>query len=316
VAASAQGASETARNSEIARLLRACRDRGDAAARTRLVELHMPLVESIARRHQSGDDVDDLVKVGSVGLIHAIDGYEPGRGTDFAAYAVPNISGEIKRHLRDKTSPVRMSRRTQLRPELSDAADPATPADDQAQPKAAEMAARASRASKTDLPYEIRLLRKDDGPDGPRWVASVDELPDCVAYGETANDAARGAADAMAEWMAEAVARGARLPEPRQRLKHSGRLLVQMPQSLHADLARKADREGVSLNSLIVGVLAGGLSWQRGDRAGDGPSAAFAPKPPARRGLSHVAIVANIAVIALVAAIAIALLVVALANGW
>src|SRR4051812_806260 len=77
---------------EVARLLRAYRERGDSAARERIVEPPLPLVESIARRHdRSGKNVDDLVQAGAIGLIHAIDRFDPERGAEFAAYAVPTI---------------------------------------------------------------------------------------------------------------------------------------------------------------------------------------------------------------------------------
>jgi predicted RNase H-like HicB family nuclease len=178
-------------------------------------------------------------------------------------------------------------------------------------PKIATMSGRAAAAPKVDLPYEVTLVH-EEGPDAPRWVARVEELPDCVAVGETADEAARGAADAMAAWIDEAVARGAELPEPKRRSKQSGRLLLRMPQGLHAELARKADREGASLNSLIVGVLAGAVGWQRGEHADPGERPPGDSAPPVRRGL----LVANIVVVAVAAALAITLLVLAWAHGW
>jgi RNA polymerase sigma-B factor len=58
-----------------------------------------------------GAEHEDLVQVGSIGLLNAIERFDPGRGEEFAAFAVPTIAGEIKRHLRDRTRTVRLPRR-------------------------------------------------------------------------------------------------------------------------------------------------------------------------------------------------------------
>jgi RNA polymerase sigma-B factor len=82
--------------------------------RDRLIEDHLHLVASIARRHANrGERIEDLVQVGAIGLINAVDRYDAERGIDFAAYAVPTIAGEIKRHLRDRSSTIRVPRREQ-----------------------------------------------------------------------------------------------------------------------------------------------------------------------------------------------------------
>lgn len=92
-------------------LLAAWCDARDADARRRLIELHLPLVRSVARRFASrGEHLDDLAQVGAVGLIKAVDRFDPARGTSFAAYAVPTIAGEIRRHLRDTGQPVHVPR--------------------------------------------------------------------------------------------------------------------------------------------------------------------------------------------------------------
>lgn len=94
-------------------LLRAwCEDR-DRDARRRLIELHLPLVRALASRFAyRGEQLDDLAQVGAVGLIKAVDRYDPARGSSLTAYAVPTIVGEIRRHLRDSTQPLRLSRRS------------------------------------------------------------------------------------------------------------------------------------------------------------------------------------------------------------
>jgi RNA polymerase sigma-B factor len=99
-------------SSATAQLLRAYHQRGDAAARQRLVELYLPLVDSLVRRHtHTGDDYDDLYQVGCIGLINAIDRFDSERGAELAAFAVPNIAGEIRRYLRDRSATVRLPRR-------------------------------------------------------------------------------------------------------------------------------------------------------------------------------------------------------------
>ena len=105
-----QGRSE--RDSATGRLLSAYHQQGDARARERLVELYMPLVEALARRHdRRGAEHDDLVQAGSIGLLNAIERFDPKRGEEFVAFAVPTIEGEMKRHIRDRTGPVRLPRR-------------------------------------------------------------------------------------------------------------------------------------------------------------------------------------------------------------
>ena len=76
------------------------------------MELYLPLVRALARRFvHCGEGLDDLVQVGSIGLIKAIDRFDPERGGDLAGFAVPTITGEIKNHLRDRSGPVRVPRR-------------------------------------------------------------------------------------------------------------------------------------------------------------------------------------------------------------
>ena len=92
-------------------LLEAYRRTGDRAARDRLVEELMPLVRSLARRYAGrGEPVDDLVQVGAIGLIKAIDRFDVNRGVELTTYATPNIIGEIKRHFRDRGWAVRVPR--------------------------------------------------------------------------------------------------------------------------------------------------------------------------------------------------------------
>ena len=91
-----------ARETERLLLVRYHRD-GDLAAREELVERFLPLARDLALRYTYTDEpFDDLLQVASLGLIKAIDRFEPGRGTKFTSYAAPTILGELKRHFRDK----------------------------------------------------------------------------------------------------------------------------------------------------------------------------------------------------------------------
>src|SRR4029077_13569256 len=92
-------------------LLRRYHEQGDLAAREQLIEQYMSLVRSLARRYSyRGEQLDDLVQIGSIGLIKAIDRFDLSRGVELTTYATPNIMGEIKRHFRDKGWAVRVPR--------------------------------------------------------------------------------------------------------------------------------------------------------------------------------------------------------------
>src|SRR4051794_7030954 len=84
---------------------------GDPAARDELIERFLPLARQLARRYQRAEEpLDDLVQVACIGLIKAIDRFDPSREVAFSSYAVPTILGELKRHFRDRTWSVRVPR--------------------------------------------------------------------------------------------------------------------------------------------------------------------------------------------------------------
>jgi RNA polymerase sigma-B factor len=86
----------------------------DPALRAQLVEGHLGLAEYLARRFNNrGEQLDDLVQVASLGLLKAVDRFEPSRGVEFSTYATHTIVGELKRHFRDKGWAVRAPRRMQ-----------------------------------------------------------------------------------------------------------------------------------------------------------------------------------------------------------
>jgi RNA polymerase sigma-B factor len=92
-------------------LLRRYHEEGDVSAREQLIERYMSLVRSLARRYSyRGEQLDDLVQIGAIGLIKAIDRFDVNRGVELTTYATPNIIGEIKRHFRDRGWSVRVPR--------------------------------------------------------------------------------------------------------------------------------------------------------------------------------------------------------------
>src|SRR6059058_3329431 len=92
-------------------LLRRYHVQGDLSAREQLIEQYMSLVRSLARRYAyRGEQLEDLVQIGAIGLIKAIDRFDLNRGVELTTYATPNIIGEIKRHFRDRGWSVRVPR--------------------------------------------------------------------------------------------------------------------------------------------------------------------------------------------------------------
>ncbi len=95
-------------------LLRRVHEDGDPAAREELITRYLPLVRSLARRFASrGQAVEDLIQVGSIGLIKAIDRFDITRGVELSTYATPTVLGEIKRYFRDKGWAVKVPRALQ-----------------------------------------------------------------------------------------------------------------------------------------------------------------------------------------------------------
>src|SRR5665213_2423723 len=98
----------------VAERLRVFAETRDPQLRAGLIEDHLELVERLARRFTSrGETFDDLVQAGCIGLIKAVDHFDPGLGYEFVAYASTTILGELKRHFRDHGWSIRASRRVQ-----------------------------------------------------------------------------------------------------------------------------------------------------------------------------------------------------------
>jgi RNA polymerase sigma-B factor len=99
---------------DLRRKFREYADTKDPALREDLVTAHIGLAEYLARRFTNrGEPLDDLVQVASLGLLKAVDRFDPERGLEFSTYATPTIVGELKRHFRDKGWAVRVPRRVQ-----------------------------------------------------------------------------------------------------------------------------------------------------------------------------------------------------------
>jgi RNA polymerase sigma-B factor len=375
------------RDSATGRLLGAYREQGDTRARERLVALYMPLVEALAHRHdRSGAEHDDLVQAGSIGLLNAIERYDPKRGEEFVAFAVPTVAGEIKRHIRDRAAVVRLPRRlheaslrlpqarSDLTARLGRAPSPAelagevgVTAEDLARLEstistASEEISAESGTGELEA-SESRLLlaeafRTLDETDRRilylRFVGERSRREVADELGISQSALARRTSTALAKLRAELEGRafepggparaagpvvaleppapdptepeagdaaeaesaGPR-PEPatpgppKPRAGHSGRLMLRMPQSLHAELAEAAEREEVSLNQYITNTLAASLGWHTG---GDEQGARGEPERPAPRWLPA-AILTNIVVVVIAGVIALVLLILALQQG-
>jgi RNA polymerase sigma-B factor len=166
--------------------------------RNQLVALHLPLVEHLAGRFRNrGEPFEDLVQVGSIGLIKSVDRFDPGRGVTFSTYATPTIVGEIKRYFRDKGWAVRVPRRLQeLRLSLSAATSQLTQELGRS-PTVTELAERLD-VSEDDVlegleaasAYSTLSLDAPEGgdPEGPSMVDAIgseDETLEGVEYRES-----------------------------------------------------------------------------------------------------------------------------------
>ena len=96
---------------EINSLFQTYKENKDPEVKNVLVSSYMDLVHSLARRFANrGEPLDDLVQVASMGLLKAIDRFDPGRNVQFTTYAVPTIVGELRRYFRDRSSAIRLPR--------------------------------------------------------------------------------------------------------------------------------------------------------------------------------------------------------------
>ncbi|MFD5813147.1 RNA polymerase sigma factor SigF [Streptomyces sp. NPDC127038] len=147
------------------------------ALREEVVGAWMPMAERIAGKYRGrGESIEDLVQVAALGLVKAVDRYDPTRGNAFESYAVPTIVGEIKRHFRDHMWAVHVPRRVQeARNRVRGAVKDLAPAHSDRQPRVAEIAEYA-QLSEDDVRVGLEALdsfvtlsldaRLADGDDG------------------------------------------------------------------------------------------------------------------------------------------------------
>jgi predicted RNase H-like HicB family nuclease len=169
-----------------------------------------------------------------------------------------------------------------------------------------------------DLPYHVSVVRNENERGQAGWAASVEELPACTAVGNSPEEAVQRVRKAMKQWISSALERNEEIPEPRSGSSASGRLLVRMPKTLHGQLARAAEQEGVSLNQFITSALASAVTWRGLNPASKNsrPAAGSHEKPAAapgfrgwlRENLLVAALIANFVVVAVAGIVAIGLL--------
>jgi RNA polymerase sigma-B factor len=152
-------------------------EEGDSAARDELARRFMPMARSLALRYRHGSEpFEDLFQVACLGLVKAINRFEPERGTSFQAFAAPTILGELKRHFRDRVMPIHLPRGLQEDVlDVNEAADELTSELDR-EPSVSELAGRAemSEHDVTEAVQAARAIRTTslDAPRGEGAEAS------------------------------------------------------------------------------------------------------------------------------------------------
>jgi RNA polymerase sigma-B factor len=139
-----------------------------ARLRAELIAGYRPVAQHIARKYlHRGESVDDLEQVATIGLILAVDRFDPERGVDFLSFAVPTITGEVLRHFRDRSTAVRVPRRLrELQASIYDTA--------------AELGQRLGRAPRpseiaTTLGVDLEVVLEGLAAQGVTHCSSLDE---------------------------------------------------------------------------------------------------------------------------------------------
>src|SRR6478752_2248699 len=257
---------------------------GEGESRSRAIEAHLPLVRNIAQRYSGrGEPVEDLVQVGTIGLIKAVDRFDPSRGRSLSALARPSIESEIRHHLRDRSRVLRVPRTDQElaarlaagEAELTDGEVARAQAARTAQPVLLEDG-RATAHDDSDA-VEARLLLA-------RGAEALNERERRLLHLRYIED--RSQAEIAAELGLSQA--------------HVSRLLRAALEHVRCELDGTAQREGVPLNTFIAGTLAAAIGWHD-------PDGELRPRPTRR---SRVLLI-NAIVISIAALTGIALLLVA-----
>jgi len=192
-------ASRRSRLEDDRRLLIRYHRHGDQSARDELVERLLPLARRMARRYKRSDEpLDDLIQVATLGLIKAIDRFDPARETAFSSYAVPTMLGELKRYFRDHGWAVHVPRGMQERVMAVDGAvrelsrslgrSPSVPEIAEALNTGAELVLEAMEASSAYDAVSLDAFRFGEDGEGETYAESIgfdDERFDLVEYGAT-----------------------------------------------------------------------------------------------------------------------------------
>jgi len=193
------GSARRSRAQEDRRLLIRYHRHGDQSARDELVERLLPLAKRMARRYKRSDEpLDDLVQVATLGLIKAIDRFDPARETAFSSYAVPTMLGELKRYFRDNGWAVHVPRGMQERVMAVDGAVRELSRELGRSPSVDEVAAtlntsaehvlEAMEASSAYDAVSLDAYRFGEDGEGETYAESIgfdDERFDLVEYGAT-----------------------------------------------------------------------------------------------------------------------------------
>lgn len=164
-----------------------------------------------------------------------------------------------------------------------------------------------------DLPYHVSVVRDENERGKSGWTASIEELPACAASAASPEEAVHRVRKEMEKWISAALERNEEIPEPRSGSTASGRLLVRMPRTLHGQLARAAENEGVSLNQFITSSLASAVAWRGLHASKNSRKAAPQERPTGVRGwlrenILLTALIANFVVVAVAGIIAVGVL--------
>lgn len=112
-----------------------------------------------------------------------------------------------------------------------------------------------------DYPFKMRHLSKEEGGG---YLIEYPDLPGCMSDGETIDEAIENGRDAVLCWVSAAKESGRTIPKPGALEKHSGKWVQRVPKSIHLQLVEKAEEEGVSLNTLVIAMLAEALGKTKG----------------------------------------------------
>lgn len=102
-----------------------------------------------------------------------------------------------------------------------------------------------------ELPYRVELV-----PGEGKWFVSIPDLPGCMSQGRTVDEAMEMIREAQELWLEGAIEKGLSIPTAGSGEQYNGRILVRVPKDVHRDLARVAERQGVSMNLFVASALA------------------------------------------------------------